>query len=140
MYHEKGGKTDRLLTSFRACHCTKMRGCPLVLPVKLAVRAEPHQPQGVRVRLLVDHHQVGFDVTVAKAGPLAGQRMVAVFGVTTRSVQNRTVIRKTNKISDLPNWVACESRPHLGRQIAGLSRSKPSLVAHPRAALTSKLR
>ncbi len=40
-------------------------------PSEFAVRPEPNQPQGVRIRLLVDQHQVGLDVTVAKAGPFA---------------------------------------------------------------------
>jgi hypothetical protein len=58
---------------------------------------------------------------------------LADLGVTTRSVQNRTVSRKANKISDLPNR-SLANHDHSWRQIAGLSRSKPSLVAYPRTA------
>jgi hypothetical protein len=61
----------------------------------------------------------------------AGADVVTDIGVTTRSVQNRTVRQKANKINDLPNRLLAH-HDHSWRQIAGIFRSKPSLAARPK--------
>lgn len=45
---------------------------------EFGVRAEPHQAQRVGVRLLVNQHQVGFNVAISVILPVPGQRMIAV--------------------------------------------------------------
>ena len=42
------------------------------------MRTDPHKPQSVIVRFLVDQRQVGLDVAIAVILPVAGQRVVAV--------------------------------------------------------------
>jgi hypothetical protein len=42
------------------------------------VGAKSHKAQRVAVRLLVDQHQIGFNVTIPMILPIAGQGMVAV--------------------------------------------------------------
>ena len=44
---------------------------------KLAVRAKPRQSQGV-VRLAIDQRQVGLDVALTVARPIAGKVVIAV--------------------------------------------------------------
>src|SRR5580693_8974042 len=41
------------------------------------MRAKAHQAQRLLVGLLVDQHQVGLHMAIAKAGPLAGEWMIA---------------------------------------------------------------
>lgn len=45
---------------------------------KLAVRTQTHQIKLLVVRLAVDQHQIGLDVTVSVILPLPGQTMVAI--------------------------------------------------------------
>ena len=45
---------------------------------KLSMGAQEHQAQRFSVRLLVNQHQIRFDVAVAMVLPLASQRMVPV--------------------------------------------------------------
>ncbi|SMH66227.1 protein of unknown function [Acidithiobacillus ferrivorans] len=45
---------------------------------KLAVRAKPRQSQGVGVGLAIDQQQVGLDVALTVARPIAGKVVIAV--------------------------------------------------------------
>lgn len=45
---------------------------------KFGVRTEADQAQSVGIRLLVDQHQIGFDVAVSMIVPIAAQRVIAV--------------------------------------------------------------
>lgn len=45
---------------------------------QLAMRPEPDEFETVLVRLSVNQHQVGLDVTVAVIGPSAGERVVEI--------------------------------------------------------------
>src|SRR5260370_34840066 len=45
---------------------------------QFAVRSEPDQFESTVVRLTIDEHQVGLDVTVAVILPLPGQRVIEI--------------------------------------------------------------
>jgi len=97
------------------------------LQAKFAIRAETHQAKSVVVRLLVDQHQVGAEMTIAVIGPVASEGVIVVARIeghiSRKQLQNQDEIacqRGTVATFGLSLVVAFESGgafnlPHSGR-------------------------
>ena len=69
-------------------------GQNLYLQPQLGMRPQTHQPQRIRAELLVDQHQVRFEVAVAMITPVTRQRVIAVL----RLQRNIRLQRRQNSV------------------------------------------